>query len=144
MTMRKIYQPLSPSVRVSLDPEYVAFHDQHLQYVEPDDVGPWDPVLTRSRVCWPPSGSRPLPVQSIRDIQLENCPVRVFTPTAAQPAGGWPVLVWYHGGGWALGGIESENDFCTLLCNGRSAHRNTTYRGQIWHRCGALSDGLFD
>lgn len=47
-------------------------------------------------------------------------PVRVFVPPGAPPASGWPVFLWYHGGGWVLGNIDTENSLCTNLC----AHAN--------------------
>ncbi|EXJ84724.1 hypothetical protein A1O3_05395 [Capronia epimyces CBS 606.96] len=118
-----IYQPLHPDVRPHLDPEYVAFHDRYLQYVEPDDVRPWDSVGTRQRVPFPPGTSAPVPVRAVKDIELANCTVRAFWPSESdegrrrRPVAGWPVLVWYHGGGWAIGGIQSENDFCTRMCS---------------------------
>lgn len=28
--------------------------------------------------------------------------VRVFTPEGEKPEGGWPVMVYFHGGGWVL------------------------------------------
>ncbi|EXJ93801.1 hypothetical protein A1O1_02194 [Capronia coronata CBS 617.96] len=108
-----IYQPLNPEIRSHLDPEYAAFHDKYIQYVEPDHVRPWDSVSTRTRVPFPPGGSAPVPVKDVKDIELEHCTVRVFWPTGERPANGWPVFVWYHGGGWAIGGIQSENDFYT-------------------------------
>jgi acetyl esterase/lipase len=42
--------------------------------------------------------------------------VRVFTPEGERPSDGWPVMVYYHGGGWVLGNIETENTVCTNLC----------------------------
>lgn len=115
--VRTVYQPLDPQVRAELDPEYVAVHDEILQYVEPDDVQPWDPLQARSRRL--PGGSRPVPVSRVEDIELSNFPVRVFWPHGERPELGWPVLVWYHGGGWAVGSIDSENDFCTRMCQGQ-------------------------
>ncbi|KAJ9645016.1 hypothetical protein H2204_001478 [Knufia peltigerae] len=110
------YQPLHPSVRPKLDPEYVAFHDKYIQFVEPDDVRPWHPIHTRRRRPFPPGTSQAVPVKEVRDVDLGNFPVRIFWPEDENPENGWPVLVWYHGGGWAIGGVESENDFCSRMC----------------------------
>lgn len=112
-----IYQPLDAQLRQVLDPEYVAFHDKYIQYIEPDDVREWDPVQTRSRKL--PGCSEPVSTFQTKDIHLSNFPVRVFWPHGERPKHGWPVLAWFHGGGWATGSIESENDFCTRMCRGK-------------------------
>ncbi|KAH0422275.1 hypothetical protein CcaCcLH18_12895 [Colletotrichum camelliae] len=40
---KKVFQPIHPSVREKLDPEYVALHDSIIQYIEPSEAQPWDP-----------------------------------------------------------------------------------------------------
>lgn len=45
-----------------------------------------------------------------------DVPVRCFIPPGPAPPGGWPVFLWYHGGGWVLGNIDSENSLCTNIC----------------------------
>lgn len=42
--------------------------------------------------------------------------VRVFTPTSPAPAAGYPTLLYFHGGGWVLGNIDTENAVCTRFC----------------------------
>jgi len=42
--------------------------------------------------------------------------VRCFTPEGEKPAAGWPVFLYYHGGGWVLGNIDTENTVCTNIC----------------------------
>lgn len=34
-------------------------------------------------------------------------PVRIFTPEGEAPDGGWPVVVYYHGGGWVIADIDT-------------------------------------
>ena len=63
----------------------------------------------------------PLRVSLIRDVRLENCSVRVFVPESSQSVSKYPVLLWFHGGGWAIGGLDSENDFCTYICQSMSS-----------------------
>ncbi len=38
---------------------------------------------------------------------------RLYRPT---PAGPHPLLVWFHGGGWVLGGVDSDQPLCRDLC----------------------------
>jgi acetyl esterase/lipase len=55
--------------------------------------------------------------------------VRTFVPQGPAPASGWPVFLWYHGGGWVLGNIDSENSLCTNLCTrANSVVITTDYR----------------
>lgn len=42
--------------------------------------------------------------------------IRVFIPKGEKPDGGWPLCMYFHGGGWVLGGIDTENTVCTNLC----------------------------
>ncbi|CAK3929488.1 AB hydrolase superfamily [Lecanosticta acicola] len=116
MDTRQIWQPIHPSLRPYLDPEYVAFHDQYMQYVIPDDLKIWDGTA-RTHPSLPPGGSAPIKVGRIQDISLSpNCRVRVFVPDDNMGDAKWPALLWFHGGGWAIGGLDSENDFCAYVC----------------------------
>ncbi|KAI1261965.1 Alpha/Beta hydrolase protein [Xylariaceae sp. FL1019] len=111
-----VYQPIHPDIRSKLDPEYVAFHDKYFQYVKPDDQKVWD-GSARTPPSWiPPTGLKPVPVGSVKDIELENFTIRVFTPAASRPERGWPAFLWFHGGGWAVGDITMGNDLCSLIC----------------------------
>lgn len=112
---RKVWQPLHGAVRAKLDPEYVAFHDQYMQYVQPDDLKIWD-GSARTKPSLPPGGIPPVPVGSTREFQVGAFQLRAYTPTGECDARGWPVLIWYHGGGWAIGGLDDNKDFCTFLC----------------------------
>ncbi|KAK5050531.1 hypothetical protein LTR84_003812 [Exophiala bonariae] len=122
---RIVYQPLHPSTRLRLDPEYIAYHDSVLQYLPADDERPWTPSFrTWANII----NTTPVAVGGIRDVTIpklsptDRSPLqaRVFTPdpelSPPESANGWPVLLWFHGGGFVLGGLESENDLCALFC----------------------------
>lgn len=113
---RPVHQPIHPDVRPLLDPEYVAFHDEYFQYLLPDDQKIWDGSARVPSKSLPRTESVPVDVANVRDISLENFKLRVFTPSAGRPAQGWPVFLWFHGGGWAVGDITSGNDLCALIC----------------------------
>ncbi|OHE92458.1 hypothetical protein CORC01_12249 [Colletotrichum orchidophilum] len=112
-----IHQPIHPSVRAKLDPEYVALHDAIIQYMEPSEARPWDPA---SRAAPSPLAHTTQKLSTVGkqwDEELGGSgeiQVRVFVPEGQAPSeGGWPCLVWLHGGGWVNGGLDSENGFLT-------------------------------
>jgi acetyl esterase/lipase len=115
MDNRTVHQPIHPDVRPLLDPEYAAFHDQYYQHIVPDDQKVWDGSARLPLDC-PPTGSTPVAVGSVEDLDLGNYTVRVFTPDSPKPSRGWPAFLWLHGGGWAVGGVEQSNDFLALIC----------------------------
>jgi acetyl esterase len=41
-------------------------------------------------------------------------PIRVYTPTGTGP---FPILVFFHGGGWVIGDLESHDGLCRSLTN---------------------------
>src|SRR6476660_4445071 len=41
-------------------------------------------------------------------------PIRVYTPDGTPP---FPILVFIHGGGWVLGGLDSHDPPCRALAN---------------------------
>lgn len=44
-----------------------------------------------------------------------DIPIRVYRPAGEGP---FPVLVFYHGGGWVIGDLETHDRECRALCNG--------------------------
>ncbi|KAL0941521.1 AB hydrolase superfamily protein [Colletotrichum truncatum] len=114
---RKIYQPIHPSVRAQLDPEYVALHDSIIQFMEPSEAQPWDPASRSKPNPLAHTTQKLSPVGKTWDEELgDGIQVRVFVPEGEAPPQGWPCMVWLHGGGWVNGGLDSENGFLTHVC----------------------------
>ncbi|KAH9936986.1 lipase/ esterase [Fomitopsis serialis] len=110
----EIHQPIHPDILKKLDPEFAAFHSANALHQVPLHLLPWDPAVRKGN---PVNGaSEPLPVGSIQDFALSKFSVRVFTPEGSAPDAGWPVLIYFHGGGWTLGNINTENAFSTNVC----------------------------
>lgn len=61
----------------------------------------------------------PEPVARVEDRQIPGpagaLPIRVYAPSAGQLL---PVLVYFHGGGWVLGNLDSHDQVCRALANG--------------------------
>jgi acetyl esterase len=81
----------------------------------------------------PPEGARQMYVamaqamdaQNVPIGQVENraipgpageIPIRIYTPVAAGAAP-LPVLVYYHGGGWVIGDLNTHDGVCRVLAN---------------------------
>jgi acetyl esterase len=49
----------------------------------------------------------------------EEINVRLYTPTAGD--GPFPVIVYFHGGGWVIGDLETHDHWCRTLASGAGA-----------------------
>jgi len=49
---------------------------------------------------------------------LGEIPVRIYAPEGKKPL---PVLVYFHGGGWVIGDIETHDGTCRMIANGAGA-----------------------
>jgi acetyl esterase len=43
-------------------------------------------------------------------------PVRIYQPREAKPGELFPVLLWYHGGGFVIGNLDTHDCACRMLC----------------------------
>ena len=63
-------------------------------------------------------GGTPEPVARVEDREIPGpygpTPIRIYTPEGVGP---FPVLVYFHGGGWVLGNIEGHDNVCRVLTN---------------------------
>ena len=53
-------------------------------------------------------------VHEIRDVSAGGVPSRLYRPAAGTNLG---LLVYYHGGGWVIGGLDSHDAVCRSLAN---------------------------
>ena len=69
------------------------------------------------------AAARPRPagpeVGAVRDAMIPapdgDVPVRIYTPEGSGP---FPILAWYHGGGWVVGDLDSADATARHLCKG--------------------------
>lgn len=81
----------------------------------------------------------PEEVAEARDMSvpgpLGDIPIRAYRPLGASETEVLPVLVYYHGGGWLLGGLESHDVVCRRLGNlARCAVVSVDYRMAPEHK----------
>jgi acetyl esterase len=59
------------------------------------------------------------PVADVKDLTVPgpggDVPVRVYTPDAGP--GPWPLIVYFHGGGWVVGTLGTYDPLCRALAN---------------------------
>jgi acetyl esterase len=67
-------------------------------------------------LAFPQLGGDPEPVAQVEDRDLPgpagNIPVRIYTPAGSGP---FPVLVFFHGGGWVVCDIDTHDPVCRSL-----------------------------
>jgi acetyl esterase len=66
---------------------------------------------------------------------------RHYCPATAEPA---PLLVFYHGGGWTIGDLDTHDALCRLTCRDADIHvLSVDYRLAPEHRAPAAVDDAF-
>jgi acetyl esterase len=74
-------------------------------------------ALRRQQLIEARFSGEPEAVKAVRDVQVD-CPggridVRLYFPDAHAPH---PIVMFVHGGGWALGSVELSDTLCRALC----------------------------
>lgn len=121
MTSRQPPYPLHPTIASRIDPEYAAFYNEHVISKQQVHLQPIS--ASRSSGVLIPGAGPLIPVGKTEDFLVPrteskgpDVPVRCFSPEGTPPAGGWPTLLYFHGGGWVLGTIDTENVVATNIC----------------------------
>jgi acetyl esterase len=63
-----------------------------------------------------PDPEEPEPVGDVMELSItsEGIPIRVYVPEGQGP---YPTLVYYHGGGWVVGDLDTHDETCRVLTN---------------------------
>jgi acetyl esterase/lipase len=68
-------------------------------------------------------------------------PARHYRPPSAEPA---PLLVFYHGGGWTIGDLDTHDALCRLTCRDADVHvLSIDYRLAPEHKAPAAVDDAY-
>lgn len=86
-------------------------------------------------------------VAEVRELQADGphgpIPLRLYRPLGAAASAVLPVLVYYHGGGWTIGDLDTHDTLCRELCNGSGcAVVAVDYRMGPEHRFPAAVDDV--
>jgi len=98
---------------------------------------------TRAAVTPPPPD-----VAEIRDLAAHGphgaIPVRLYRPPGSVAGAPLPLLVFFHGGGWVIGDIQTHDVVCRTLCrNAGCAVLSVDYRMGPEHKFPAAVDDAF-
>ena len=63
----------------------------------------------------PASTPEPPEIGVVRDMLAGNIPVRVYRPVGASADAPLPALVYFHGGGWVIGDLDTHDVLCRQL-----------------------------
>ena len=87
-------------------------------------------------------------VALVQDLQATGphgaIPLRLYKPLAKTSGQALPVLVYFHGGGWVIGDLDTHDSLCRELANGSGcAVVAVDYRMGPEHRFPAAVDDCF-
>ena len=126
--------PLHPQAKAVLDRmEAMGLPPRHEQ----------TPEFARSNSATPPDPGPQVAKVEDRDVPgpAGGVPVRIYTPEGSGP---FPILVWYHGGGWVVGSRDSVDGTCRRMCVGTGAVVvSVDYRLAPEHKFPAAADDCY-
>jgi acetyl esterase len=108
----------------------------------------WDDSMTVERgreitreEAWVAAGKRPIAVGKVQALTAAGLPARLYVPDEPGPQ---PLIVYYHGGGFVAGDLETHDAPCRVLCRHSGARvLSIDYRLAPEHAFPAwIEDGL--
>jgi acetyl esterase len=78
-----------------------------------------EPAQAREFYLGRRSVTQPAPpeVAAVRELKAGNVPLRLYRPAGSAPGDTLPVLVYYHGGGFVIGDLDTHDTLCRELSN---------------------------
>ena len=69
------------------------------------------------------AAGRPAAVGAVSDLEIDaDVPLRARHYAPDEPGGPHPLLLFFHGGGFVFGDLDTHDGFCRLLCRHAGAH----------------------
>ncbi len=89
-----------------------------------EELGPLGARAERRRAA-PVGNGRPAPVGAVAELSIDGAAgplhARHYAPLA-QERGPAPLLVYFHGGGWVIGDLDTHDGACRMLCRHAGVH----------------------
>jgi acetyl esterase len=79
------------------------------------DVVPLEEARAEGARLWAEHFGQVEDVHSVEDLDADGVPVRVYRPVETVETS--PALVYFHGGGWVMGSIDTHDGLCRALAN---------------------------
>jgi len=132
--------PLHPQAQAYLD-QMAALQMPHIATLTPDVVR----AGIAAQVAIERQQTPPDPVARVEDCTIPGpagaIPVRIYTPEGDGP---FPVLVFFHGGGWVICTLDTHDGLCRALANGAGCVVvSVDYRLAPEHRFPAATEDCF-
>ncbi len=87
-----------------------------------ETISPAEARRTRRRMAAVVAG-RPETVGAVRDLLIDaDVPLHARHYAPGEPGGPHPLLVFFHGGGFVFGDLDTHDGLCRLLCRHAGAH----------------------
>ena len=113
--------PLDPQVRTVLD-ALAAMDRPPWEELEPEQARNAYREVIEARQG---AAYQPVPVGSIHDERVDgpggDLPVRVYSPDDANGNDPLPLVVFFHGGGWVIGDVDTHDAMARTMCRGTGA-----------------------
>ena len=108
--------PLNHETATALDPQAKAVIDLVIKSGRPPyhQLSPKDArqMFRDTR----PASTPPAPVLGeVKDLRADGVPIRVYRPAGVPASTPLPALVFFHGGGWVIGDLETHDVLCRQL-----------------------------
>jgi acetyl esterase len=127
-------------------PKIQDFLDKLQEYPQPpmDQVTPEAYRVSRNKMLSFQQNVEPVHKVEDRVLHLEgrDLPIRVYTPEGQAPH---PALVYFHGGGWVIGSLDSHDSVCRVLANSaKCVVISVDYRLAPEHKFPAAVEDAYD
>ena len=112
-----------PQMKAVLD-ALASLHGKPIEKLTPTEARkqPGPPDAVKALLIKQGKSTDPEAVGNVEDKTVPGpsgtVPVRVYTPEGDGP---FPVVVYYHGGGWVIASIQAYDSSCRALCNAAKA-----------------------